>query len=315
MTPLRIGTDCSGIEAPIQALRQLQIPYRHVWSSDIDKFVIQSIKANYEPEILFGDPDGPYPNGDITTRDNSLLPDIDLYVAGFPCQPFSQAGDKKGFKDKRGNVFWSCLDVIKLKKPKYFILENVRGILWNDKVNKKDKHGRTWTTIWSEIQGLEEYGYYVKWKVLNTRHYGIPQSRERVFIVGKMGCDFHWPEPTEMDDIRDYVDREDTTMTKPTKKMANCLRRCIKGSVFIDLGFKSSRRCYGNANKYCPTITTSSSNSWNFMLQRRSNVKELLELQGFDNDFKRAVSLTQLKKQLGNSMSVNVVCAILNELL
>ncbi len=109
MTLLRVGTDCSGIEAPIEALRQLQIPHKHLWSSDIDKFVIQSIKANYEPEILFGDPNGPYPDGDITKRDNSILPDIDLYVAGLPCQPFSISGQRKGFIDKRGNVFCSCL--------------------------------------------------------------------------------------------------------------------------------------------------------------------------------------------------------------
>jgi site-specific DNA-cytosine methylase len=91
---LRVGTDCSGIEAPIQALRQLQIPFNHVFSSDIDKFVIQSIKANYHPGILYGDPDGPYPNGDITKRDVNTIPDIDLYIAGFPCQPFSTAGSR-----------------------------------------------------------------------------------------------------------------------------------------------------------------------------------------------------------------------------
>jgi len=313
MTTLRIGTDCSGIEAPIQALRQLQIPHRHVWSSDIDKYVIQSIKANYEPEILFGDPDGPYPNGDITKRDNSVLPDIDLYVAGFPCQPFSVAGRQKGFNDKRGNVFWSCLDVIKLKKPKYFILENVRGILWNDKENKKDKYGRTWATIWNALKELEKDGYTVKWKVLNTRDYGIPQNRERVFMVGKRGGDFYWPTQTEMDNIRDYVDWNDRTRLEPTtEKRARCLEEYRQDSVFIDLGFMSSRGPRNNVAIYCPTITTCK--TWNFVLHRWSNITELLTLQGFDN-FKSAVSFTQLKRQIGNSMSVNVVSALLNELL
>ncbi len=315
MSLLRIGTDCSGIEAPIEALRQLQIPHKHMWSSDIDKYVIQSIKANYKPEILFGDPDGPYPDGDITKRDNSILPDIDLYVAGFPCQPFSAAGKQKGFSDKRGNVFWSCLDVIKTKRPKYFILENVRGILWNDKENKKDKYGRTWNTIWSALQGLEEYGYYVDWKILNTRDYGIPQNRQRVFMVGKLGGDFHWPVPTEMDNIRDYVDWVDTTRNKIEVAVESfkLMERIPKNAVFIDFSFKKDR--FPNSHKYCLCISAHS-RFWTVQCHRYANVTELLALQGFiPTEFVSAVSTRQLKKQIGNSMSVNVLCAIFNELL
>ena len=92
----------------------------------------------------------PYKDGDIRNRDNTNLPDIDLYVCGFPCQPFSNAGKGKGLEDKRGNVFFSCLDVIKTKKPKYFILENVKGILGNNKLDKKDKYGNTWNIIWGK---------------------------------------------------------------------------------------------------------------------------------------------------------------------
>ncbi len=310
MSVLRIGTDCSGIEAPIEALRQLQIPHKHIWSSDIDKFVIQSIKANYEPEILFGDPDGPYPDGDITKRDNSILPDIDLYVAGFPCQPFSNAGKRKGFSDKRGNVFWGCLDVIKNKRPKYFILENVRGILWNDKENKKDKYGRTWNTIWSELQGLEEYGYCVKWKVLNTRDYGIPQNRQRVFMVGKLGGDFHWPAPTEMDEIKDYVDWDDTQ--KSVNKNWNCAK--IQNCIFVNIGFLRTNSHTSN-HIYSPTLTTSPNQLWCVPCQRYANVTEFLRLQSFCPNFKIVVSSTQIKRQIGNSMSVNVINAIYNELL
>ena len=176
------------------------IPHISAWCSDIDKYCIQSIKANYSPERIYGDEDGNYKDGDIRNRNHEELPGVDLYVCGFPCQPFSQAGKGKGLEDKRGNVFYSCIDTIRIKKPKYFILENVKGILWNDKKDKKDKHGNTWKVIWSEIEKLREIGYYVDWRVMNTRHYGIPQNRERVYIVGTMEGEYIWPEKCEMED-------------------------------------------------------------------------------------------------------------------
>ena len=180
---LRVGTDCSVIEAPIQALIQLEIPFKHVFSSEIDKYCIQSIKANYNPEILFGDKEGPFPEGDITKRNIEDVPDIDLYICGFPCQPFSTSGKRKGLEDKRGNVFWSCLEVIKARKPKYFIFENVRGILSHDK-------GNTWKVILKELNNLNIYGYTISWETLNTKDFGIPHNRPRVYIVGKLGYFF-----------------------------------------------------------------------------------------------------------------------------
>ena len=165
---IRVGTDCSGIEAPIQALRNINIPFKHVFASDIDKYCIESIKGNYKPERLYGDKKNIYPDGDIRNRDNSSLPDIDLYISGFPCQPFSIAGSRKGFNDKRGNVFWSCLDVIKTKEPTYFVLENVKGLLWHNKEKNKDNKqinntkskkynfGKTFQIIWNYLQELKK---------------------------------------------------------------------------------------------------------------------------------------------------------------
>ena len=94
---LRVGTDCSGIEAPIMALKQLKIPFYHEFSSEIDKHCIASIKANYKPKIIFGD---------IKKRKIKDVPDIDLYVCGFPCQPFSMAGERNGIEDSRGTIFY-----------------------------------------------------------------------------------------------------------------------------------------------------------------------------------------------------------------
>lgn len=291
-TCLRVGTDCSGIEAPIQALRQLKIVHSHVFSSDIDPYVIQSIKANYDPRIIYGD---------ITKRDAIRVPDIDLYVAGFPCQPFSMAGDRGGFADKRGNVFWSCLDVIKTKQPTYFILENVKALLWHDK-------GNTWKTIWDSLQ-LKNYT--VKWKVLNTRDYGIPQNRERIFIVGKKKGDFEWPEPTEMDDIRDYIDHTDTKRKEWGRKSS--LKRVRPDAVFVDVDFLHYTN-YPMAHKVSPCVLARPSSLWCIPYHRYATCKEMFNLQGFDS-FKQVVSNSQMKKQIGNSMSVNVLVAILNELL
>ena len=209
---LRVATDCSGIEAPIQALQQLKIPFKHVWASDIDKDCIKQIKANFKPQIIYGDPDGPYKNGDITQRDNRSLPNIDLYIAGFPCQAFSQIGKGLGFKDPRGNVFFSCLDVIKRKRPRMFILENVKGLLSNDK-------GRTWDVIWNELQKLKKIGYDVDWKLLNTKDYGLPQSRPRIYIIGKKNKKIEWPLKTKMKDIRSFVDYKDNTKYNTSEKL------------------------------------------------------------------------------------------------
>ena len=254
---LRIGTDCSGIEAPIQALTQLGIPFTHVFSSDIDKFCIQSIKANYEPEILFGDKNGSFPNGDIRTRNIDDVPDIDLYVCGFPCQPFSVAGEKKGFEDKRGNVFWSCLEVIEKKQPKYFILENVKGLLGHDKPagTKRGKYGNTFNVIWTALLELEKYGYKVNWKVMNTKDYGIPQNRERIYFVGTKSV-FEWPDKVKMDELKNYVDWKDN------KKSVTChdLKK-FQLCYFINLQYVKITN-FMNADKFCPCLTCQTGAFW-----------------------------------------------------
>ena len=299
MDHIRIGTDCSGIEAPIQALDQLGIPYHHVFSSDIDMYVIKSIKANYEPDVIFGD---------ITERDIKDVQDIDLYVCGFPCQAFSHAGYRKGFDDKRGIIFFSCLKVIENKEPKIFILENVKGLLSHDS-------GNTFKCIISSLEKLDNYEVY--WKVMNTRHYGIPQNRERVFIVG-IRVDVHeepfiFPPHQPMDKLVNYIDNTDSyrhpipeCVTK-----SGLMDRVPHDSIFIEFGFKKHN--HPNANIYTPCINANN-RMWCVPKHRYSNCRELLSLQGFPLDFKQVVSKTQLKKQIGNSMSVNVVKSILKQL-
>jgi DNA (cytosine-5)-methyltransferase 1 len=290
---LTIGTDCSGIEAPIQALQQLGIPHRHIWSCDIDNYCIQSIKANYKPEILFRD---------MTSRDPSELPDIDLYICGFPCQPFSVAGKRKGMSDQRGIVFWNCIQVLKVKKPKYFILENVKGLLTIDK-------GKTFKTIIRELEKLP--GYNIQYTVLNTRDYGIPHNRERVYIVGTKG-EFKWPTKLPLENIKTYVDQTDNKVFTTTKTREKMLRKVLPDKVFVDFDRGVCRTTHGH--KYIMCITTNP-NHWCVPKHRKANTLELMRFQGFPSSFKQVVSKTQFKKQLGNTMSVNVVEEILKKLL
>jgi len=296
--PLRVGTDCSGIEAPIMALKNLNIPFSHEFSSEIDKHCIASIKANYHPKIIFGD---------MTKRKLKEIPDIDLYVCGFPCQPFSAVGKQRGVEDPRGTIFWECLRVIKTKKPSFFILENVKGLLSND--NKK-----TFETMKKELDKLSNY--HVEYKLLNTKDYGIPQSRARVFIVGiqkKIGKHpMMWPKPVKLiKPLKDYIDKTDTTEEPMVSWGHLMLRRIPEDACFINLSF--SRDNFPNSNKICPCITCSK-RLWCVPLHRRANTKEYLSLQGFPTHFKQVVTDNQLKQQVGNSMSVNVVEKILKML-
>jgi len=248
------------------------------------------------------------------------IPDIDIYVCGFPCQPFSIAGERKGFNDKRGNIFFNCLDVIKAKKPKIFILENVKGILWHDK-------RRTFKIILEELDRLSSelrshgIDYKIIWKVLNTKDFGIPQNRERLFIIGiksknwiNSDLDFVWPSPIKCkNQIETYIDKKDTNKNIIPDRIidSNYLQRLPSDSIFVDFGFYKYTT-YPDSNKVCPCICTKQKH-WCVPLNRYVNSKEYLSLQGFSKSFKQVVSNTQMKKQIGNSMSVNVIKCLMIE--
>jgi DNA (cytosine-5)-methyltransferase 1 len=292
---LKVGTDCSGIEAPIQALKKLKINFSHEWSCEIDKYARESIKANYNPKILFED---------MTKK--RKLPNIDLYVCGFPCQTFSMAGDRKGFGDPRGTIFWQCLKVIRSKKPKIFILENVKGLVNHDQ-------GNSFRTILNCLKRVKIYNIY--YKVLNTRDYGIPQNRERIFLVGirkdKQKTEFQFPKKKKMKDIRLYIDTND----KSKYPIQKCIKKYYTQSkgIFIDISWikLTSKNAF---QTYAPTICTNG-HMWCKPMNRRANIKEYLKLQGFPTSFKVVVSDCQLKKQVGNSMSVNVLVELIKSIL
>lgn len=199
---LLVGTDFSGLGSPEQALKRLNVDHKVVFACDKDKYVKQSYLANNETEIFYDD---------ITTRDQSKTPYCDLYCFGFPCQAFSLAGNRKGFEDTRGTLFFNSLSYIKEKQPRVFIAENVKGLLSHDKVKgSKSKHGRTFGVIRDSLaltingqHNLYAYddcvNYHLYYMVLNSKNYGIPQNRERIFLIGfKNQVNFKFPKKQQL---------------------------------------------------------------------------------------------------------------------
>ena len=135
--------------------------------SEIDKYAIKVYERHFN-----GTPN----YGDITKVNAEELPDFDCLVGGFPCQAFSIAGKRKGFEDTRGTLFFDLARILRAKQPRLFVFENVKGLLNHD-------GGRTFKTI---IQTIDELGYDCQWQVLNSKNYGVPQNRERVYIVGHL---------------------------------------------------------------------------------------------------------------------------------
>lgn len=144
------------------------ITFRCVWSCDNNKYANQIYTA------IFGEANH-YPD-DVRGVDTRDIPDFDLLCAGFPCQSFSVAGKRKGFKDTRGTLFFEICRIAEAKRPTLLLLENVRGLLSHDK-------GLAFQII---LESLEELGYWVEWQIFNSKYFGVPQNRRRVFIIGHL---------------------------------------------------------------------------------------------------------------------------------
>jgi len=179
-TMLKVGSDFSGVGAFNQALRRLGVEYKEVFACDMDKYARQTYIENY------GEPDY-YPEN-VYNREIPKEP-LDIYMTSPPCQAFSLAGKRKGEDDKRGVLFYNSHEFIQVNKPRYFIFENVKGLL-------SDAKGRTFQ-IWLDMLGAKSVNgnpvifpredatpYHIYHKVLNAKNYGVPQNRERVFIIG-----------------------------------------------------------------------------------------------------------------------------------
>jgi DNA (cytosine-5)-methyltransferase 1 len=201
------------------SLNKANIPSECVGFSEIKPHAVKCFEANHKGVKGFGD---------CTQIDPSKLPDFDLLTAGFPCQPFSSAGKQKGELDIRGTLFNEIIRIAEVKTPKYMLLENVRGLTFR---NMKD----TFDKILSE---LDRIGYTVYWKILNSKHYGSPQNRQRVFFV----CfrkdleitEFTFPEPEELTIyLKDIVEPPtDTTLVSVSWRNKNRSKHQQRGEAY-----------------------------------------------------------------------------------
>ena len=290
---------------------------KFVFSNEIDSYSCETYEANF----------GENPLGDITEINPNSIPHFDILLAGFPCQAFSIAGEKRGFNDTRGTLFFNLAEILKIKKPVAFLLENVKHLLNHDK-------GRTFQVI-SDVL-IEDLGYNIHFKVLNAKNFGVPQNRERIYIVGfKNNYQFKFPKPFNIpvkiseileDKVDDsfYLSHEYLTGLKNHRA-----RHEAKGNGF---GYVVIPRdqianaivCGGMGKERNLVKDVILPNCWkekddDIQLRnaegiRKMTPREWARLQGFPESFEFPVSKTRIYRQLGNSVAVPVIKAIALEI-
>jgi len=270
-----------------------------VFASEIDPYAQKAYMANYSIR----------PCGDIMKIKAEDVPDHDILFAGFPCQPFSIIGDMKGFEDTRGTLFFDIARILKEKKPKTFILENVKQLSTHDK-------GKTLETI---LKTLEELEYKVYWKVLNALDYGLPQKRERTIIVGFLdhSVNFAFPQAIGAGKLEDILEAEADVDSRffASERIVKKRMECHKSDC--DPGIWHENKA-GNISSHPYSCALRAGASYNYLLvngKRRPTLRELLRLQGFPDGFKIVCNDTQTRKQAGNAVPVNVIKYVLQEVL
>lgn len=292
-----------------------------VFTSEIDKYACKVYRHNYN--------DNHNPENDITKVEVSEIDDFDILLAGFPCQAFSIAGRRGGFEDTRGTLFFDVARIIKAKRPKAFLLENVKGLV-------NHKKGKTLKTILHVLE--TELDYNVKFKVLNARNYGVPQNRERIYIVGfrDSGDDFTFPLTT--DKTKKFKDVKEKNVVSVKYYLSNTYLETL-------IRHKARHEKKGNGFGYAIIPDDAVANAIlvggmgkerNLVLDHRlknfipvTHIKgevnrkgirkmtplEWERLQGFPDGWTSIVSDAQRYKQMGNSVAVPVINAVINKML
>lgn len=287
-----IGGFRYGIE---KVCRDRDLASECVFSSDIDESCKLAYKTNF----------GHAPAGDITKIAAGEIPEHDILLAGFPCQPFSIIGQMRGFEDTRGTLFFDIARIIKAKQPEAFVLENVKLLKGHD-------NGRTLATI---VSTLENLGYRVDYKILNALDFGLPQKRERIWIVGfRSELFMEWPlggvpmlPLSKL--LEKKVDRKHFASDYIREKRHKVMKPGKEPTIWHE-------NKAGNISAYPFSCALRAGASYNYLLvdgERRLTPREMLRLQGFPESFEIACSDSQTRKQAGNSLPVNVAHSVLNQ--
>jgi DNA (cytosine-5)-methyltransferase 1 len=289
----------SGYGTASFALKRLGIPYELVGYSDIDKYANQCFKQNHCP----WDVDDKLRLGDVTKINPFELEDFDLLTGGFPCQAFSAAGKGQGELDPRGTLFNEIIRIAEVKKPKYMLLENVKGFTF-----KKFKD--TFNKVLSE---LDRIGYTMYWKVLNSKDFGIPQNRERVWFVcfrKDLEHSFSFPKQREL-----YKEFKDLLLDLPFREIPKFQQGYYCGKKRIDNLKSVDDKCYH-------TLTINRTHANQYLLNKERdkcrlfNKIESFRLMGFLEDEINLEGLTdnQAHRLAGNGQDVNMVSLIFTEM-
>lgn len=290
-----------------------QAGFNVIWANEIDKDACTTYRTNFKSELV---------EGDIYKIDAKDIPDFDVMVGGFPCQAFSVAGYRKGFKDHRGNLFFELERIFKAKKPPVVFLENVKNLVGHD-------NGNTFRVI---LTHLQDAGYHVKYKVLNASEYGnLPQNRERIYIVGFLNKEaykeFEFPDPVELTNqissCIDFDKKQDERFYYSPEKCGfyDQLKRDMKSMNTL----YQWRRVYVRENKsnVCPTLTANmGTGGHNVPLVltkngiRKLTPRECFNFMGFPASYKLPeMAQSHLYKQAGNSVVVPVIKRIADNIM
>ena len=273
-----------------------------MFSSEFDEDACKTYEANF----------GEHPSGDITKIEAKDIPDFDILLGGFPCQAFSIIGKKEGFLNETcGTLFFDIERILREKRPKAFMLENVKNLTAHDK-------GNTFKTIKSHLEAI---GYNVYAKVLNALDYGVPQKRERIIIVGFLDdVLFSFPDPApihERKTLNDILEKEvpDKYYVKDSIRESRLFR--LKNKDYPK-PYISHENMAGSITPHPYSSALRAGASANYILindERRPTEREMLRIQGFPDTFKIVVPYSKIKKQCGNSVAVPVIKAVAKQMI